>query len=393
MKSVIKSNLYKIDESTSVLIADLVREMESTGKSIIKLQTGDPDFPTPTVIVEAAYSAMKSGYTHYSASRGLPELRQAIADKLDNENNLQYNPENEILVTNGGIHALFIAINSIINSGDQVLIIDPCWMPYVSSTIIAGGQPIRIPTDFKKGFKIDAQTIESFINNKTKLLVLNYPCNPSGAVYSEEELSEIAEIVKKYGLYVISDEIYEKLIFDKNKHISFAIFDDMKERTITINSFSKTYAMTGWRIGYLAGDEKIVSQILKISQYSITNVCTFIQKAAVTALTEPSLKKHIKEMVEIYAKRRKLMVEAINSMEGLRANMPQGAFYVLVDVSQYNRDSFEFSKFLLEKANIATVPGVAYGKCTEGFLRMTFAVSQETIEKGIKNLYSVLSGG
>ena len=389
--NLIAEKFSQIHESASVFIADKVRELERNGVEVIKLQTGDPDFATPNVIIQAAYSAMKQGYTHYSTSRGLPELRQAIAEKLHLENKLQYHPPSEILVTHGGVHAVFIAINALVDKGNEVLIIDPCWMPYVATTIIAGGIPVRIPTQAQNGFKVNPEEIKRSITNRTKLLIINSPCNPTGTIYSRAEMEEIAKIVENNNLFVISDEVYEKIIFDSNAHVSFASLEGMRDRTVTINSFSKTYAMTGWRIGYLAASERLVSEMLKVAQYSITNVSAFIQKAAVTALTDSSVQEFVQEMCMTYAKRRELITESINSINGLRAQKPDGAFYIMVDVSNFKRKSAEFSEMLLEKAHVATVPGSAYGKCAEGYVRMTFAVAEEQIKCTCEKIAQILN--
>jgi len=389
MKSINK-NLLDIEQSITVEIADKVREMEQKGIKVIKFQTGEPDFPTPKVIIDSAYKAMREGLTKYSASRGLPQLREAIANKLKQENGLEYDPAKEILVTHGGVHGVFVTIHSLINKGDEVLIIDPCWMPYVSIVTISGGIPIRIPTVPEKRFKISPQEIEKYITKKTKMLILNNPCNPSGALYSENELKELARLIERYDLYVLADEVYEKIIFDGFTHTSFASIDRMKQRTILVNSFSKTYAMTGWRIGYIATDASLLSQILKMSQYSITNVCTFNQFGAITALTNDSVKEFVEHTKEIYERRRNLLVNGLNSIDGINAIMPQGTFYVMVDISSYNRSSVDFANFLLEKAHIATVPGVGFGKCTEGFIRMHFAISENEIEEAIERMRKLL---
>lgn len=382
--------LAEIKQSITVSIADMAREVERQGKHVIKLQTGDPDFATPDAIVEAAYSALKAGHTHYVASRGLPELRQAIADKLSRENNLDYDPTSEVLVTHGGIHAIFAAINALIETGDEVLIIDPSWMPYVSGTLIAGGKPVRIATGPQEGFRLHIKQIEASLSQRTRLLMLNTPCNPTGVVLSAEELQEIAEIVKRHNLYVIADEVYEKLVYDDHKHVSFASLPGMSERTITINSLSKTYAMTGWRIGYLAAKSKLVEQILKISQYSITNVAPFVQKAAIVALTNPQAQAFVGLMRKTYDKRRKRAIKELGAIKGIRTVVPQGAFYFMVDISGFCPDSVEFAHRFLEKESVAVVPGVGFGQCAEGFIRITFAAADEQITEGIARLGRML---
>ena len=382
--------LVQIQQSVTVRIADMAREIECRGEHVIKLQTGDPDFDTPDTIVEAAYAAMKAGHTHYVASQGLPDLREAIADKLSRTNGLNYNPASEILVTHGGVHAIFVTINALIKPGDEVLIIDPCWMPYVSSTVIAGGKPVRIATDPQEGFRVQLEQIAAHLSKRTRLLILNSPCNPTGQVLTAEELEGIADMVDRHNLYVIADEVYEKIIYDDHKHVSFASLPGMRERTVTINSFSKTYAMTGWRVGYLAASWELVDQILKMSQYSITNVAPFVQKAAVVALTHPEVQAFVDAMREVYDRRRKRVIEELEAIEGIRMMMPQGAFYFMINISRFCGDSTEFTRRFLAKEFVGVAPGVGFGQCAEGFIRITFAVAEEQIMEGIARLRHML---
>lgn len=385
--------LAQIQQSVTIRVADMIREIEGRGKSVVKLQTGDPDFSTPDVIVQAAFDAIKEGQTHYVNSRGLPELREAIADKLRQENGLDYDPKREILVTHGGIHGVFATLNAVIEAGDEVLIVDPCWMPYVSSTIIAGGKPVRIATDPRSDFRVTINQIESHITSHTKVLIINTPCNPTGNVLTSDELGKIAALAEYHDLYVIADEVYEKLVYDGCEHVSIASLPGMRERTITVNSFSKTYAMTGWRVGYLAARREIVDQILKISQYSITNIAPFIQKAAVIALTDPEVQRFVETMRDIYDKRRKLAIKRLEAIEGVSTIDPQGAFYLMIDISRFCLNSTKFSSRFLEKELVGVVPGVGFGQCAEGFLRITFAAAQEQIMEGIARLEQMLKVG
>jgi aspartate/methionine/tyrosine aminotransferase len=386
----VNPRLLTITESATVHIADRIRELEAKGRKVIKLQTGDPDFATPRPIVEAACSAVKDGLTHYSASRGLADLRVAIGKKLRSENKVTYDPKTEILVTHGGVHAVFIAINSLIRPRDKVLIIDPCWTPYVSSTIIAGGKPVRISTYPEDGFRVRAERIEDAIDEGTRLLIVNSPSNPSGAVLSKEELKCIAELAQAHDLYVIADEVYERLVYEGRKHISLASLPGMKERTITVNSFSKTYAMTGWRIGYLAANPELVNQILKFSQYSITNVCPFVQKGALVALTDRSLEKSVERMMGTYSKRRQKIIKALKGIDKIGMVIPQGAFYFMLDVSKADGNSKRFANELLERNQVAVVPGEAFGRCAKGFVRITFAAPDEQIFEGLSRLIRIV---
>lgn len=385
-KYLINPRLSRIEESITIWVADKIRGIERAGQEVIKLQTGDPDFNTPGIIISAAREAMRAGHTHYSSSRGLPELREAIACKLNVENKIDYRPQNEIIVTHGGIHAVFIAITSLVKEGDEVLIIDPCWMPYVSSTLMAGGKPVRVDTDSKAGFRIKIEDIENKISDRTKLLVLNSPGNPTGRVFSIDALKAIAKMVEKYKLFVIADEVYEKLVYDEHQHISFASLPGMKERTITVNSFSKTFAMTGWRLGYLAAPSELCGQILKASQYSITNVAPFIQKAGVEALINEKTKHFVENMIETYSRRRKFLIKALSSINGLNFSAPSGAFYFMIDISSLGMKSMEFSEKLLESKQVGVVPGIGFGESAEGFVRITFAASDKDLTEGCKRI-------
>lgn len=378
--------LSQVEESVTVRIADIVRETERQGEKVVKLQTGDPDFPTPDVIIEAAYAALKAGYTHYSDSRGLPELREAIAAKLSRENGLQYAPAREILVTHGGVHAIFSTINALVGEGDEVLILDPCWMPYVSATLIAGARPVRVPADPAGDFEPPVDKIEASLGPRTRLLILNSPCNPTGRVFGAEALDVIARIARRHDLYVIADEVYEKYVYHGHRHISLASLPGMKERTITVNSLSKSYAMTGWRVGYLAAPADLVDRILKVSQYSVTNIAPFVQKAAVVALTSPAAESAAARMREVFAQRHERITRELSAVEGVRAVAPQGAFYFLVDVSRLNPDSVAFATQFLREQRVAVVPGVGFGQCAEGFFRMTFAAPEDQILEGIARL-------
>lgn len=372
--------LEDIEESVTIQLADIVRELEKKGQKVIKLQTGDPDFETPPSITEAAFNAIKKGFTHYSQSRGLPELREAISNKFKNENGVEYDPDKEILITCGGIHGVYCALSAIVNAGDEVLIVDPSWMPYTSVTKMLGGVPVRIQTVPDNNFKLTHDLLRQHITDKTKVFIINSPCNPSGAVYSREELSEFASVLKPHKILVISDEVYEKIIFDGMRSTSFASLPEMKERTITINSFSKTYAMTGWRIGYVGAPIKVAENMLKSSQYTITNVPAFLQYGALEALLNPHVYDYVKEFITEYAVRRKLLIESFKNMN-IDFIKPDGAFYFLIKLK--NISSWHE---LLEKYSISCVPGEAFGDCGTGYFRITFGVSKTDLQLFIDRL-------
>jgi aspartate/methionine/tyrosine aminotransferase len=387
------AKLVRISESASVAIADKVRFMERSGKRVIRLQTGDPDFSTPQEIVEAACSALRRGATHYSMSRGLLELRQAIAAKLLMDNRLDYDPQDEILVTHGGIHAVFISIAALVDAGDEVIILDPSWMPYAAAVSLSGAAPIRVASSASSGFQPQAERIRETITPKTRMLVINSPCNPTGIVLNEAELLELAELAIEHNLIVIADEVYEKIIFDAASNKSIAALKGMRERTITINSFSKTYAMTGWRIGYLAGPVSLVRQILKVSQYTITNLAPFVQMAAIIALTSESCKKYTEFMRKEYQNRRRIALETLEEVEHIKAVLPAGTFYLMLDVSSIGARSELVAADLLEKKLVATVPGIAYGACAEGFLRLSLTASEEDLRTALNRIRDFAGSG
>jgi aspartate/methionine/tyrosine aminotransferase len=378
--------LLHIKESATIKIADIARKMERSGIRVVKLQTGDPDFDTPSIITDAAYQAMKEGLTHYSESRGLPTLRKALAEKLRKDNNVIFDPDREILVTHGAAHGIFITMQSLISPGDEVILIEPYYMSYAASIQLAGGVPIPIRTNPNKDFVVDIENIRASISPRTKIIVLNSPCNPSGVVLGSETIQAIKEIVMEHNLFILSDEVYEHIIFDGRRNISISSLPDMHERTIIVNSFSKTYAMTGWRIGYLAAPAYIVDQMLKVLQYSATNIAPFTQRAAIVALQTPELLNYIEMMRDTYNKRRLSGLSVVEEFQNLRVVKPAGAFYLMVDVSQCCLDSFSFASQLLEQEHVAVVPGSAFGESSEGWIRLTFAVPQEIFMEGIRRI-------
>lgn len=382
--------VLQVAESTTLKVADKVRELEMLKRSIIKLHVGDPNFSTSSIIIDAAYLAMRSGYTHYGSSRGLNELREVISEKLHRENGLTFNSATDVLVTHGASHALFITFQALLSPGDEVLLLEPYYMSYESSVRIAGGIAVTVPSDPISGFRIDPEMISSRITPKTKMIVINSPCNPSGVVLRKDELQEICDLAIKHNLIVISDEVYEKLIFNGNVHYSIAAFPGMTDRTVTINSLSKTYAMTGWRIGYLATSKSIATQILKVLQYSATNINPFIQMGAITALTHSEININIESMRAEYNRRRNLGLEAISSINGVSALAPEGAFYLMLNISSCRLGSIEFALRLIDEFSVAVVPGVAFGHSTEGWIRLAFSSSSKELIEGISRIGSFM---
>ena len=332
---------------------------------------------------EAAYESIRKGNVFYTSNYGTPALRQAIADKLNRENGIPYTAK-EILVTVGVTEATYAAMAAFLNPGDEALIPDPVWLNYVHVPGYLGAKPVSYHMPEELGFQIDIKQLKSLINEKTKLIVLNSPGNPTGAVQTRETLEAVAKLAIEHNLLVISDEIYEKLIYDGNEHISIASLPGMKERTITLNGFSKCYSMTGWRLGYAAAPEELIAGMVRVHQYANTCASSFVQEAAITALekAEPDVQIMVKE----YNRRRDYVVSAINAIDGLSVHNPGGAFYLFVNAKELGMTSEALCKYLLEEAKIATVPGSAFGKQGEGYLRISYACSYERLVEGVERL-------
>jgi aspartate aminotransferase len=383
LKTQVSGRTKDMVTSASVSIADKIRQMKREGLDIVELQTGEPDFATPDHIIQAAYEAMKQGYTHYVSSRGIPELREAIAEKLRSENKIKANPEREILVTPGAIHAVFAAMQALINPGDEVIIPDPCWVAYPGCIALSGGKAVRIPCR-KETLEIDVERLKEAITPRTKLLILNYPSNPTGMTLTPDQVKGLAEIAIEHNLLVLSDEIYEKILYGGRNHSSIASLEGMQKITITVNGFSKTYAMTGWRIGYVCASSKIIDQMLKVQQYSVTCANAFVQKAAIVALK--GSQECVRTMVKEYEKRRELIVTGLNKIKGISCRKPEATFYAFADISQLGLSSVEAAEFLLDRARVGVVPGSAYGSSGEGYVRLSFANSMENIEKALSRI-------
>ncbi len=375
-----------IRQSATVAMADLVVSLRAQGRKIIGLQTGDPDFTTPLAVIDVALHAMQGGATHYGPSRGLLELRSAIAEKMARANHAHYDPENEILVTHGAIHAYYCAIQSILNPGDEVLIPDPSWATHSNMVTMLHGKATRIPAPAEGGFIPSLDAWEQALTPQTRAIVVNWPSNPTGAIAPREYLVELAKLAVRHNLWIISDEVYENLVYDGAEHTCIASLPGMKERALVVNSLSKTYAMTGWRVGYLAAPQSVIERALKASQNSITCVTPFIQKAAAFALSDPGVQMAANAMREAYTRRRALVLRLAREYgpSPVKISPPDGAFYFFIDMRALGIPSIEICETLLDKASVALVPGVAFGEEGEGFVRMTIAASEADIEAGFK---------
>jgi len=358
--------------------------------NVIRLELGEPDFETPKFIREAAKKAMDKGYTHYTAIAGIPELREAIAEKLREENGIEADPEKEILVTCGGYHAIFAIFNVLLNPGDEVILTDPAWSAYYSVAKFVNAKIIYCPLHEDRGFKPDVGELENKITDKTKLIVLNTPQNPTGAVLDRKTLEEIADIIGKRNVILLSDEVYEKIIFDGEKHFSIASIPDVREKVITVFSFSKTYAMTGWRVGYVIANSTFTEHLKKVVSISTVCASSIAQYAALAALKGPQ--DAVREMVKEYGNRRNLIVSELNKINGVKCFKPKGAFYVFPDFSKISKDSMSLAMYILEKARVVTVPGVIFGpEIGEGHLRMSFAASREDLKEAVRRIREVIS--
>ncbi len=376
-----------IRQSATVAMADRILALKASGRKIIPLQVGDPDFATPPAVMDAALRAMQSGQTHYAPSRGLPDLREAIAAKLRRDEGVDYNPASEILVTHGGIHAYYTAMQSILSPGDEVIIPDPSWATHSNMVVMLRGDVVRVPAPAENGFLPTLASWEKALTPRTRVIVLNYPSNPTGAYPSHAYLENIHAFARAHDLWIISDEVYGSLYYGEAS-VCAAAFDGAKERTLLVNSLSKSYAMTGWRVGFLAAPASVIENALKAGQNSITCVAPFVQKAAAFALTDSAMQDVTAEMRSAYARRRNLVLRLARELESERVRVipPQGAFYFFLDLRAVGMSSAEMCERLIEEAGVGLVPGSAFGGCGEGFIRMTIAASDEDVEVGFRKI-------
>ena len=357
---------------------DVVSEMPDA----ISLGVGEPDFDTPWRIREEGIYTLEKGKTFYTSNAGLKELKIEICKYLNRRCNVQYDFRNEVIVTVGGSEGIDIALRAMLDPGDEVLIPQPSYVSYLPCTILANGTPVTIPLQAKNEFKLTAEELEAAITPKTKILVMPFPNNPTGATMTKEDLAPVVEVIKKHDLYVISDEIYSELNYNGD-HVSIASFEGMKERTILINGFSKAYAMTGWRLGYACGPKEIIEQMVKIHQYAIMCAPTNSQYAAVEALRNCDAE--VAEMREAYNQRRRFLMSEFKRM-GIECFEPFGAFYVFPSIQEFGMTSEEFALRFLEEELVAVVPGTAFGDCGEGFLRISYAYSIEDLKVALGRL-------
>jgi aspartate aminotransferase len=375
----ISARAAQLSPSLTLSIDSKAKAMKAEGIDVCGFGAGEPDFDTPEHIKQAAIAALEAGFTKYTPSAGLPELRQAISEKLEADNQLSYRPS-QVVVSSGAKHSCYNAILATCQPGDEVLIPSPYWVSYPDMVRLAGAEPVIVQTTERNGWKMRASDFENAMTPRTKMVILNSPGNPSGSVYTREELEGIVEVAAEEDIYILSDEIYEKLVYDDVKHVSIAsLSKEAYDLTITVNGFSKAYAMTGWRLGYLAAPEAVAKAVDNIQSHSTSNPCSFAQKGAVAALKGDQ--QGLADMRDEFAMRRDYMFDRITKIPNITGVKPQGAFYILVNISQLGLSSQNFADRLLSKANVAVVPGAAFGD--DRTVRLSYATSIDVIKKGL----------
>ncbi len=362
-------------------------DIAATMEDVITLGIGEPDFVTPAPILQAGLASLQRGNTAYTSNSGIWELRQAVSRSLhDRYQGPSYDPENEVLITVGVSEAMYLIMQAILDFGDEVIVPQPCFVAYTASVILAGGNVIDIPTYASDQFQVRPADIEAAITPRTKAILIGYPCNPTGAVMDRAGMLEIARIAEKHDLIVISDEIYDRLVYGGHQHVMFASLPGMAQRTVHLGGMSKDYAMTGWRVGYACGPADLLNAMRKIHQYLIMSAPTVGQEAALAAYTEPSVEGYVQEMVASYDSRRRFIVDGLNEI-GLECFEPKGAFYCFPSVKSTGMNDHQFCDRLLEEERVAVIPGSAFGKGGEGHVRLAYCQSMESIEKALERMY------
>jgi len=392
MELKLSERVKSLKPSPTLAISAKAKELRAKGIDVIGFGAGEPDFDTPEFIKEAAIKALKEGKTKYAPAAGIPELREALAQKFKEVNGIDYKPS-EVVVSAGAKNILFLIFLMLLNEGDEVLVPAPYWVSYKEQIKLFGGVPVEVPTEEGRGFTLTLEDLKPFVTERTKVLILNFPNNPTGATIKEEELRRIAEFCAQRGIFIISDECYEAFTYDGEKHISTAsLGEEIKKITFTVNAFSKTYSMTGWRVGYVGcPNEEYAKVIANLNSQSISNVTTFAQYGALEALRNPEASKFVEKMRQTFERRRNLMVSLLREIPDIKVNTPKGAFYVFPNFRNYAskfETDVEFTKYLLEEAKVAIVPGSAFGY--EGFARLSYCNSDEEITEGVNRIKKAL---
>ena len=391
------SNLVSsIEESKTMAISALVKQLKAEGKNVLSFSAGEPDFATPNFIKQAAIEAINNDFTRYTPNQGYPKLINSIIEKFENDNNLHFTADN-IIVSDGAKHSLYNLLMALCNPGDEVIFQSPYWVSYPEMVRVVQAKSVILKATLENNYKITPEQLEKAITEKTKVFLFNSPSNPTGAVYTKDEILALAEVLKERDdIFIISDEIYEKITFDGFEHFSIGTVDYLRDRTMTVNGVSKAYAMTGWRIGYAGGNKDVIKLARNLQSHSTSNACSISQAAAVAALTGPD--DDIADMVSKFNERRDLIVSELNKLDGIKCPKPNGAFYVFFDVSKYFgknsgnyeiKDSASFCNYLLKEENVGLVPGVAFGN--DDCVRMSYACSVEDIKNGISRIQNGLS--
>lgn len=352
-------------------------------ENVINLGIGQPDFDTPEHIRDAAKKALDQGYTRYPPASGFHDLREVVAEKLERENKIKADPDSEIFISVGAMQGIFNVMLHMVEQGDEVLVVDPGY-DYYSQIRLFGGVPVRIPAKEENKFKIDPEDVKKAITPKTKLLILNTPSNPTGALFDREILEEIAELCKKHQIMVLSDEPYEHIMFDNNEHVSIGSFEGMKDLTISVYTLSKSYAMTGWRVGYVVANKAIIDEMEKLMEHMVSGVTAVAQRAALTAIADSQ--ECVRLMVERYAQRREIIYNGLNSIKGISCIKPESTFYVFPNISSFGMSSWDFAKYMVKEHKVAVVPGSIFGENGEGFVRISFATSSKNLEQALEKI-------
>lgn len=379
--------MIKISNMTQGIGGSPIRKMFNIANKmtdVISFTVGEPDFVTPQNIMDAASRAMNEGQTHYTLNAGILPLRKAVAKRLHDKNSIFVDPEKEIIITAGGMEALILCMMVLINPGDEVILSDPYWPNHPAQVKMCGGIPRLVKVYESDGFIYNCDNIRKAINKNTKAILVNSPANPTGGVVDKETMKEIAKIAIENDLIVISDEVYQHFLYDGAEFVSISSFEGMKERTVIIDSFSKTYAMTGWRVGYAAGPEEIIQNMIKLQENVVGCINTPTQYAAIEALE--GTQEPLKRMIEKYAERRTLLIDGINKIPNLSCIKPKGAFYAFVNISKSKMKSEEFAVNLLKNTGVVVVPGSGFGEAGDEFIRMSYATSEENILEGLKRI-------
>lgn len=383
------SHINRIQLSSIRVIGERAAALAAQGREIIKLQVGEPDFSTPRHIIDAAIEDLNALDTHYTPNRGTLELREAVAEKLRKDNGITYNPKSEILILNGCAEALFCAVNALVDAGDEVIIIEPAFLSYEQIVLLSRAEPVVVHAVEKDNWLPRIEDIERAVTPKTRMIILNSPCNPTGAVYPRELLEQIAHLAKRQDLFVVSDEVYEKLVYGK-EHVSIASLEGMRERTVTVNGFSKAYAMTGWRLGYAAAPEDLTLNMLKVHQYTSTCLPGYSQKGAVDAVQNSD--RDVAEMCEEYQRRRDILLEYFRKCPNIDCVTPDATFYMYLNIEKSGLDSTQFCNRLLDEKGVAVVPDTAFDEKGKYNVRLSFASDETSLRIGAERICELAMG-